>query len=158
MRLAPVSLASSNNGKCHMSERSAIRTRGVLLAGPDGLRLVPLDGKKRMRGIAVVGQAADALNLLHPDGMEPWIAAARETPRKTVAGEFIVLVEGEAISLAHAEVRRVTEEELRQANRIDLDQALTTLREAGIRPAMSAEDLMKLTRGDDEDIAPAPGP
>lgn len=141
-----------------MSERSAIKTRGVLLAGPDGLRLVPLDGKKRLRGLTVVGQAADTLNLLHPDGMEPWIAAARETPRKTVAGEFIVMVEGAVVSLTHADVRRVTEEELRQANRIDLDQALATLREAGVRPTMSAEELMKLTRGDDEDIAPAPGP
>lgn len=122
-----------------------------MLAGPGGLRLVPLDGKKRVRGIAIVGQAAQALDLLHPDGMEAFVAAARKTPKKTVAGEFIVMSEAGAISLIHADVRRVTEEELRQASHIDLEQALTELREAGVEPTMSAEDLMKLMRGDDEE-------
>lgn len=137
-----------------MSERSGMRITGVLLAGPDGLRLVPLDGKKRMRGLSIIGQAAAALDLLHPDGLEAFVAAARKRPRATVAGEFVVVGEGEPVSLIHADVRRVTEEELREANRTDLDQALTELREAGICPIMTAEELMKLTRGDDEEPEP----
>ncbi|MGY3582470.1 hypothetical protein ACVIGB_000605 [Bradyrhizobium sp. USDA 4341] len=131
--------------------------KGVLLGGPKGLRLVPLDGNQRLLEFGLQGQAADAIDHLHPEGVEAFARMIRERPKTTVCGDFTVHRNGLTISLVHADVRAVTDIELAEAHRIDLDQALTELRNAGIRPTMSAEELLELTRGgDDEPVAPSP--
>ncbi len=141
--------------------------RGVLLATPEGMRLVPLDGGRRLRALTATGRAAAALDLLHPDGMDGFLAGIRDAPRTTVCGEFVVMEDGDGLTLVDAGgLRRVTPEELASAIRFDVEQSLAELREAGIRPTMSAEELHELMRGGDHDHdhdgeaepeAPAPG-
>lgn len=64
-------------------------------------------------------------------------------------------------SIAEAQARwqqkygHMTEEERAVAVRRDLEEGLARLDAAGIKPTMSADELMALTRGDDPDVCAA---
>jgi hypothetical protein len=106
---------------------------GVMLAGLDCAKLVPLDGGRSIRVISVNEDGARGLKLEGVADYFSFVDRIQRTPRDTVCGHFMLTPGKGGAVVVGAMARRATEEELQEAIRIDLDQALAGLSAKCIR-------------------------
>ncbi len=131
--------------------------RGVILRGAGETRIVPLDGGEVLRDVGASPRGAAALGF-DEAGYAGFLERIRLAPHDTLHAAFDVVhgAKGRVI-IGAAEVRPATGDEVRAAIRAGLESGLAALRDRGIGPTMSAEELMALTRGEDDGPdSPAP--
>lgn len=144
-----------------MADNEAVT--GVVLHAPEGMRLVMADGSKRLRRVMVTGAAGAAIGLAGRAGdYASFLERIRSVPMTTVFGRFVIASADTAPRvIATSNLRPATEAEVRAAIAADVQLSINELRAGGCVPTMSAEELMELTRGNDEgemDIPSSPRP
>jgi hypothetical protein len=101
--------------------------RGVMLAGLDCAKLVPLDGGRSIRVISVNDDGARDMKLEGVSDYVSFVDRIQRTPRDTVSGYFMLTPGKGGAVVIGAAARTATDEELQEAIRIDLDQAMAGL-------------------------------
>ena len=115
--------------------------------GPDGK---PMGG--RTFGLVVLSMAARAgLGLSLDEDLIAFAQKIRLKPAESIIGTFSIIPSADLPIVGEVSAyRQVSKEELAVAIKTRLEAALAQLRDNNIRPTMSAEELMNLTRGRDE--------
>lgn len=134
---------------------------GVVLYSPsDVMRLVSaVAGERRLRGVAVSTKALEDMGLSSEGAFANFLARIRLAPMTTLHGTFVVAdADSHPRIVSATDVRPAVAGEVSAAIAADTEQSIAELRASGVVPTMSAEDLMNLMRGDDEDVQTSPTP
>jgi hypothetical protein len=136
--------------------------RGVILRQAGYTILAPVDGAGEvLRNVGFSEVGAAAMGFADLDEKMSFLERIRTDPKLALYGAFEVAQINAANQrpghgfpseiVGASELRPATEDEVRAAIRINLDRALERLAAQNVRPTMSAEALMELTRGGDHD-------
>jgi hypothetical protein len=140
---------------------SNLTVTGTVLYAPEGPRLVAEDGSLRLRRLTVSDAAAGAISMASGAGdYASFLDRIRFAPMTTVKGTFsIASADSAPLVTIASNLRPASDEEVRAAIKADLQLSIDQQQADGCVPQMSAEELMELTRGNDEDaVTSSPRP